>query len=71
MCFSVYIGKNECLLLAECMCVHRLCVCVSCVRALVLSCSLFVLKVRGIAEIESNLKDTALEQAPLQMDPLR
>lgn len=47
------------------------CVCGCCVRALVLSCRLFVLKVRGIAEIESNLKDTALEQVPEQMDPLR
>lgn len=52
------------------------CGCVCCLIAclvseLVLSCSLFVLKVRGIAEIECNLKDTALEQALLQMDLLR
>lgn len=51
-----------------CGCVR---VCGCSVRALVLSCRLFVLKVRGIAEIESNLKDTALEQVPEQMDPLR
>lgn len=62
---------NACLWLRVCVYTGCVCVCVSCVRALVLSCSLFVLKVRGIAEIESNLKDTALEQAPLQMDPLR
>lgn len=44
----------------------------TCVSAcVVLSCRLFVLKVRGIAEIESNLKDTALEQVLLQMDLLR
>lgn len=62
-------GKNERLIVA--VCAYELRVCVSCVGALVLSCSLFVLKVRGISEIESNLKDTALEQAPLQMDLLR
>lgn len=54
-----------------CVCVQAVCESVSCVGALVLSCSLFVLKVRGIAEIESNLKDTALEQALLQMGLLR
>lgn len=59
---------NAFLVVGVCVC---LCMCGSCVRALVLSCSLFELKVRGIAEIESNLKDTALEQALVQMDLLR
>lgn len=54
-----------------------LCVCVRTLRlrvrvgAPVLTGRLVVLKVRGTAAIASNLKDTTLEQAPLQMDPLR
>lgn len=43
----------------------------ACTRVRPRVCRLFVLKVRGIAAIASNLKDTALEQVLLQMDLLR
>lgn len=74
MCVSVYIGRNERLLVAVCK--YKLCVSV-CVYVCVLCRSsgplLYSLcaKGQGIAEIESNLKDIALEQALLQMDLLR
>lgn len=71
MCVFLFTKQALTLGCAVSVCAQAICGCVCHVRPLVLSCSLFVLKVMGTAEIESSLKDAALEQVAQQIGPLR